>query len=463
MIDTIKLGIPLTQSQLTKLHKRLADDERWQWVQFQNSTGEIRLTRCRGLAHLDQHSYHREIFWDIPHSYIPDQTFLTLELSLPKFWYGHNIHLLYDFVNVLKFLKKLFENQLHCRFPDVMTWQVWRVDICYAWRCPSQNIAQQLLNSLKRLHFPYKKPIIYPTSIVFVGSTYSIKFYLKHPEFINNDRKALLKDKASFDWINHLEQKALGVFRYEATLRRKFLKRKDIETVGDLSKVFTRLEWSEEFIQNNPDFNEDNPSVVYGCMSIIGIHTLREKGITVEESYRRIQTGEGYPMNDGDVFYAPPQSIQILDEHFTHNGGGFTVRKVDNITSHLQYFLNKFLGTNVGMQQADEVKLKLYNTYKIAKAFRLYATWLAVQRHGSRQIKQDIGDDSYYRIKRDLKEAGCNFIEPPKSTTLDDEFLKEFKMKVPSNHVTNKYDDFRDCDNVFNLMPYLTDRLEDQG
>lgn len=463
MIDTIKLGISLTQSQLTKLHKRLADDDRWQWVQFQNSTGELRLTRCRGLAHLDQHSYHREIFWDIPHSYIPDQTFLTLELSLPKFWYGHNIHLLYDFVNVLKVLKTLFEKQLHCRFPDVMTWQVWRVDICYAWRCPSQNIAQQLLNSLKRLHFPYKKPIIYPTSIVFVGATYSIKFYLKHSEFINNDRKALLKDKASFEWINHLEQKALGVFRYEATLRRKFLKRKNIQTVGDLAKVFFRYEWSQEFIENNPDFNENNPDVVWGCMTIIIGTTLAEKGITGSEAYRRIQTGEGYEMNDGDVYYAPPQCIKVVDQQFTHNGGGFTVRKVDNITSHLQYFLNKFLGANVGMQEADEVKVKLQKIYKPVKAARLMAIWLYVQKYGTRQAKDEFGRDSFDRTRRELRDAGCSFVEQPKYTTLDDEFLKNFKIKVPSASVTNQYDDFRDCDNVFNLMPYLTDRLEDQG
>jgi hypothetical protein len=463
MIDTIKLGIPLTQSQLTKLHKRLADDERWQWVQFQNSTGEIRLTRCRGLAHLDQHSYHREIFWDIPHSYIPDQTFLTLELSLPKFWYGHNIHLLYEFVNVLKFLKKLFEKELHCRFPDVMTWQVWRVDICYAWRCPSQNIAQQLLNSLKRLYFPYKKPIIYPTSIVFAGSTYSIKFYLKHPEFINNDRKALLKDKVLFEWINHLEQKALGVLRYEATLRRKFLKRKHIETVGDLSKVFTRLDWSEEFIQANPDFNEKNPGVVYGCMLAIIGYTLTEKGMNENEAYRRIVSGEGYPMNDGDVYYSPPRTIEILGQQYIHGGGGFRVYKVDNITFHLQYFLNKFLGVNVGMQEADEVKIKLQNIYKPVKAARLMSVWLYVQKYGTRQAKDEFGRDSFDRTRRELKEAGCNFIESPKSTTLDDEFLKNFKLKIPSNDVTNKYDDFRDCDNVFNLMPYLTDRLDDQG
>jgi Phage replication protein CRI len=460
MIDTLKFGIPLTQSQLTKLQKFLAGDDRWQWVQFQNSTGEIRFTRCRGLVHIEQHSYHREIFWDIPHSYIPDQTFLTLELSLPKFWYGHNIHLLYDFVGALKILKKLLETQLHCRFPDVMTWQVWRADICYAWRCPSQNVAQQLLNSLKRLHFPYKKPIIYHDTILFAGATYSVKFYLKYNEFLKNDRKALLKDNASLEWINHLEQKALGVLRYEVTLRRKFLKRDLIETVGDLSKVIKGVEWSKEFLELNDHYSKDKPETVYGAMlSTIG-HTLVEKGMTWEEVSFLMASDEGFSMNDGDVYYAPPQTIEVFGEQYIHKGGGFTFREKDKITLSLQYFLEKFLGKNRTMEEADEVKLKLYKMYKTAKAFRLYATWLAVQRHGSCQVKQDIGDRSYYRIKSDLKKAGCSFIEPPVITWLDDNFYKQFSFNVPSSHVTNQYDDFRDCDNVFNLMPYLTDRLE---
>lgn len=458
MIDTIKLGIPISASQLTKLHKLLAGDDRWQWVQFQNSTGEMRFTRCRGLAHLDQHSYHREMFWDIPQIYIPDQTFLTLELSLPKFWYGHNIHLLYDFVEVLRYLKKLLESQLHCKFPDVLTWQVWRVDCCYAWRTPSQQIAQQLLDSLKHLNFPYKKPIIYPTSIVFAGNTYSLKFYLKLPEFIKNDRVALLKDKASMEWVNHLEQRADGVIRFEATLRRKYLKRKKIETVAQLATVSHQLTWTQEFIELNQHLIQE-PDALHQCMMFVMRYTYIKRGVLVEHPYPRIVDYEGYQMKEGDIFYAPAQKFTLHDgSERIHNGGGFVVSETNNPTSILQYFLNKFLGENRGMNEADEVKTKLYQTYKPAKAFRLYATWLAVQKHGSQQIKQDIGDDSYYRIKRDLKLAGCSFIDPPIVTNLDDQFLKVFSMDIPSTFATNNVDDFRDSENVINLLPYIAYR-----
>ncbi|WP_029630625.1 phage/plasmid replication domain-containing protein [[Scytonema hofmanni] UTEX B 1581] len=460
MIDTLKLGIPLTQSQHNKLEKLLEKDENWQWVKFQPSSGELKLVRCRGLAFMDQHSFHRDIRWDVSPTYIPEETFLTLELSVPKFWYGHNIHLLYDFAEALAQLKKILDKQLHCRFSDAMTWKVLRVDCCYAWRCPSQKIAQQILDSLKRLHFPRKKPIIYPESILFAGATYSVKFYLKYPEFLQHDRKILLKDKASLEWINYLEELSKGVLRYEATLRRQYLKTKNINTVFDLTNASIKLEWSQEFIELNDHITEDNPEALSACMMIIIGYTNRQKyNLSIEEIHQRILDNNPHPLNDGDVYYAPPQTLIIEPgDELVHKGGGFTIRKVDNPTSILQYFLKRFLGENRGMQEADEVKLKLYQKYKRDKAHRLYATWLAVQRDGSQGLKEDIGDRSFYRIKADLKAAGCSFVEPPKVTTLDDKFIKSFTLDVPSNYATNQVDDFRDSSNVINILPHLIEQ-----
>lgn len=460
MIDTLKLGIPLTQSQHNKLQKLLEKDENWQWVKFQPSSGELKLVRCRGLAHMDQHSFHRDIRFDVSSTYIPEETFLTLELSVPKFWYGHNIHLLYGFVGALQHLKKLLEEQLHCRFLDVMTWKVLRVDCCYAWRCPSQKISEQVLDSLKRLHFPRKKPIIYPETLLFAGATYSVKFYLKYPEFMQHDRKALLKDKASLEWINYLEELSKGVLRYEATLRRQYLKRKKINTVADLVKSSTGVEFSQEFIELNDHLTEDDHQSVYGCMMIAIAHTYREKyGSNESELHQRIIANQFPPLNDGDVFSAPPQTMIVPpDIELVYKGGSFTIKKVDNPTSILQYFLKKFLGENRGMQEADEVELKLNKTYKRDKAFRLYATWRIVQEQGSQRVREKIGRQSFDRIKRELKAAGCSFVEPPKSTTLDDEFLKSFSLDVPSIHVTNKVDDFRDSGNIINILPHLVEQ-----
>jgi hypothetical protein len=460
VIDTLKLGIPLTQNQHNKLKSLLKQDPNWQWVKFQPSSGQLKLVYCRGVAEMDSNSFHREIRWDIPFNYYLGETFLTLEFSVPKFWYGHNIHLLYDFAQALAQLKKILDKQLHCRFADLMTWKVLRVDCCYSWRCSSQKIVEQILDSLKRLHFPRKKPIIYPETLLFAGATYSVKFYLKYPEFIEHDRKALLQDKASFEWINYLEELSKGVLRMEATLRRQYLKRKKINTVGDLIETSPSFEFTQEFIELNPNANKENPLVLYGCMALIIAGTLQEKyGLTADEAYQIGLKNQGYPFKDGDVYYAPPAILSISSGiELVHNGGGFIVKKVDNPTSILQYFLTKFLGENRGMQEADEVQIKLLEKYKSQKAARLMSMWLYVQKFGRAKAKEIFGDNSYYVAQREIKVAGCSFIEPPKVTSVDDEFLKSFKLDVPSNYATNQVDDFRDTGNVINILPHLIEQ-----
>jgi len=457
MIDTIKLGIPLKQHQLNKLHCMLADDENWQWVQFQHSSGELRLVRYRGLAHLDQHSFHREIRWDVPQSFTPEQTFLTLEFSIPKFWYGHNIHLLYGYVDALRQLKKLLEHQLHCRFPDVMQWNVWRVDFCYAWRAPSQSLAQQMLNSLKTLHFPRKKPVIYPTTLQFNGATYTVKFYLKYSEFCEHDRKALLKDKCSLEYVNYLEELAKGVIRYEVTLRRKYLKRKDINTVADLTKVPLEIEFSPEFYELNNCTIDDKQLLDLYFYYVIWKNYINQ-GHTFEEAVSFYFNSGFENLKDGQEFSASPGGLTINDIDINYNGGSLKIWRRDNPTSMLQYFLVKFLGEKRTMQEADEVKAKLKEMYKPVKAARLMAIWLYVQKYGVQQAKTEFGRDSFDRARREMRSAGCSFVEPPVVHTVNEQFIKSFSFDVPSPHVTNTVDDYRDSSNLINLIPHLIEK-----
>lgn len=117
----------------------------------------------------------------------------------------------------------------------------------------------------------------------------------------------------------------------------------------------------------------------------------------------------------------------------------------------LQYFLGRFLGGNRGMDSADQVEIKLLNKFKQVKAARLTSFWLYVQKFGSEKAKQVFGNDSYYASKRDLKAADVSLIEPPKLVLVDKDFIQSFKFELPSPHVTNIVDDFRDSDNILNL------------
>lgn len=488
MIDTIKFGIPLSKRQFEKLQQRLIEDETWQWVRFQGSTGEIRFVRRKGLSQSDQHSFHRNLIWQIPNTFEQDKTFLDLELSLPKFWYGHNIHLLYDFLNPLKALKTLLEHQLHCRFVDVLNWRVSRLDVCYAWRCPSQLIAKSLLDSLKHLSYPRKQPTIYPNSIYFSGgkeSTYIFKFYLKLPEFRQHDLPALIKEKYSYDWINQLEKKAEGVLRCEASLKRKYLIRKQINTIQDLVNQKISIIFDEEFINNYSHyFNEEDIETPYPAILIDMVFAYYSKQKNKQNEYEMYKTCDEYEqisikktiihlvsldIEPEVYFHAPSHTTETGFGNYIFAGGGFLAKKTNNPINLLNYFINRFLGKNIGMNTEEEIEVKLLSKYKPVKATRLMAFWLYVQRFGSDKAREMFGRDSYYRSKHDLKVAEVSLIEPPKVVDASDRFMKEFKFEIPSPYVTNTVDDDRDSDNIINLFQYhpatkkLIDDQEEQA
>lgn len=450
MIDTIKLGIPISKNQHQKLEKLVTDNGDWQWVMFNAKAGELRFIRHKGLIKTDHQSFRREIFWDIPEFYENKNTYLTLEFSIPKYWYGHNIHLLYDYVGALEVLRKSLQKQLHLRLPDVLDWQVWRADICYAWRCPSQRIAESILDSIKKLHFPRKKPHIYGDSIMFAGTTYSLKFYLKLPEFFAHDRKSLLKSNARLEWVNHLEEKADGVLRCEATLRRKYLQRNNIHCVGDLIQDVTYFRNDDELKENYPGIDESPIMNTYATICILK-YMDSDTTVSIEHNKLNIHSNLLSKFNEDYEFYAPEYNVNFLGQNYYFKGGGFSTINKLNTVDILTKIITKLIGEHKGMESVDQVREKLNKVYKSTKASRLLGFWLFVQRLGIKKAKEDFGRDSFYDAKKALKKAGVSLVEPVKVIDARDRFIKEFKIELPSSHVTNKFDDHRDSDNILNL------------
>lgn len=458
MIDTIKLGIPLTKTQHAKLQKLLSQDENWQWVKFQPSTGEMTCVRSKGLADTDFHSYHREIKFDIDTNYRPDDTHLTFEFSVPKFWIGHNVHLVYDWVTPLEHFRKLLQKQLHCKFPVLDKWKVRRVDICYAWKLPTQDYAKQVLNSLKGLKYPQKTPIIYPDSIVFVGHTYSLKFYLKLPEFRKHDLKAMVKANYKYEWINWIEERSQGVLRYEATLRRQYLKRNDIDTVGDLKTDKTYLIWNEKFKQLNDHIKDDDEYARLGCVFLIMNYQLRQEGKTVDDVNNNLKAGKGTPLLNGVLYEAPPLTTTTNNGTvLIHKGGGFRYNRESTPEHILNLFLDKYIGKNRTMDNAEIVELKLKQKYKRNKAAHLMGFWLYVERKGMVEAQESYGKTAYYDARKAIYDAGCNFITPPMMTDLDGNKLQNFVLKLNSPYVVNSEDDNRDSCNLLNLISNTED------
>jgi len=455
MIDTLKLGIPLSENQYKRIRKIASDCDRWQWVLHNEFSGDLLFRRVSGVAKTDGESFHRELRWDIPGHYESDCK-LTLEFSVPKYWYGHNIHLLYDFVSALRHLKQGLENQFQLKtralLPDVLTWEVFRVDVCYTWRFPTQQACHQYLESLKRLRFPQKKPIIYPTSIMFAGVSYSLKFYEKLPEFKQHDRKEMLRGKTDLAWINHCEDLADGVLRTEATLRRKYLKRQGIHTVNDLTRTVQGFEWEDGQI---PESEEEKMLTIFLASSL----KLREKGVDLQPIANGTSQSET-PLEDGLELFVPPFEFDFDGTPYKRSDSTtLTFRKRDNLVAILQYFLTKFVGAQAGMQTVDQVQLKLMEVYKPVKAARLVSIWLYVQRFSSAEAREIFGRDSFDYSRREMKKAGVTLIEPPTAktiTVIERDFFQNFNLEVPSEHVTNKVDDFRNASNVLNFVPKMS-------
>lgn len=449
MLDTLKVGLPLTSKQHQKILLVAKDQDRWQWVQMNPLLGELRFVRSSGIVKADSHSHHRELRWDVDQTY-SSECRLYLEFSIPKFWYGHNIHLLYKFAEALEVLKSLLDKLFRLRgtlkLPTPPQWLLYRVDLCYGWRFPTQMAAQQYLNSLKGFTYPRKTPVIYPTSIVFLGATYSFKFYLKLPEFRNHDFKELRKSKTSLEWINHLEALADGVLRCEATLRRQWLKKNGLQTVADLVRPARQLHWDES-VSSAEGFLPEVAMVV--CLQ----HWQMTHGVDLHQN---LESNIETPLKDGMYFSAPAGDWVRGEWGYPHPGGGFTYREVNQAQALLQGFIDKFVGKETTMLEADQVQVKLMEVYKPVKAARLTSFWLYVRRFGEAQAKEFFGKNSFNYSRRELTKAGVSLgIETPLVTTLDAKFVREFHPTVPSPHVVNVVDDFRDKSNILNFVPKM--------
>lgn len=450
MLDTLKIAIPLTRTQHKRIHSFASETDCWTWAQLNQVTGETLARRYKGLAQMDGESFHREIRFDYPPTWT-EEAKLWCEFSVTKYWYGHNISLLYDWPQALRQFRELLNEQFNMKrasLPEIDEWEVWRADPCYAFRFPDQGTAQLYLDGLKRQRFPRKQPTINPSSIFFGGGTYSFKVYLKLPEFRAHDRKELLKQKSSLEWVDYLEDLAHGVLRVEGTLRRKYLKRQGIKTVADMIGNRAWLEWDAHY-QKLEEFDPNQ------SMMAISTWNLRNEGVTEVDL---TSSAEQHKLIDGNYYHAPDHKIGIelsgVCLLYEHKHGGFTYHNKPILIDKLRTLLHKFLGGVQGMESVDKVEAVLLQRYKPVTAAKLVSFWLYVQKFGANKAKEVFGKRSFYYQRKQLKDVGLGLMEAhDKIIKIDPELFRTFKLDIPSQYATNKFDDFRNSGNILNLRP----------
>jgi II/X family phage/plasmid replication protein len=221
MIDTIKLSIPYNDELIEKIRNVGVNVT----TSYNSATKEVKFKVGRGDKPLG--SFDRNVNLFIRE----ERRELSIELSLPKFIFGHNVFMLYP--SEVEFVIYQLWNNLNyvyeTEFPKPDTWELLRLDICYNWRFQSQEQAKVLLLHLKNTNFPKKKrgKQVYETGVFHKsGRETAIKFYLKQPEFFAHDYQILKKNPKTIDLAYQFHVWSAGVLRFEVSLKKPYLKRK---------------------------------------------------------------------------------------------------------------------------------------------------------------------------------------------------------------------------------------------
>ena len=220
MIDTIKIKLPLTPFILLAIQKNA--------VQELGAPGKGVKLFSRLSIPPDNRTL--TIIKDMDRQFSKTQSSSAnrnfyLEGSLPKIMYGENVRLLYP--SQLPTLFKRNENALIEQYGDIPSWEKWevqRLDIVYAWKYDNQEQALQVLNFLEKLDYPRKKAkhTYDNETVIFGGRSYSVKFYLKQPEFLKHGFKEL-HDKGYPELANEAMALSEGVVRYEIKINKSKL------------------------------------------------------------------------------------------------------------------------------------------------------------------------------------------------------------------------------------------------
>ncbi len=233
MIDTIRLR--------TKLLKP-CDNERFLQISAIKENN-IKYKIFKDQINVGSFSYNINIF-------INSLNFLFIEFSLPKLLYGNNLELAFfsDLLPALRKIEKTLSDYLSLK--DCTVWEVMRLDMC---KYIKSDNPYRDIHMFQMLDYPRQKKYIYDTSVMFVGRSYSSKFYIKEDEYFKHDFKKISKHNPSLAY-NVLEL-SKGKIRFETGYRSQALKQildlqcvtvqdildKELDLRQHFYKIYTKL------------------------------------------------------------------------------------------------------------------------------------------------------------------------------------------------------------------------------
>jgi len=152
---------------------------------------------------------------------------LYIEFSAPKALWGSNIYMLYPdrLLTCLEKVKVTVEGYFNVKLPPIIEWVVQRLDICYAWRLATQEIAEKAIITLSSYSFPRKKKnVIENESVIYHGNPCTVKFYLKQPEYKAHSMGKLKKWTYAYTNAHKMLDACTGILRFEVSMKKKQIK-----------------------------------------------------------------------------------------------------------------------------------------------------------------------------------------------------------------------------------------------
>lgn len=259
-------------------------------------TGEVfENSKIRAVLHHDTNNitaftkrssiYIASSHYTLSYVYNISQNFIAFNFAIPKYLFGTNIlqfiryysqspetvyQYFMDFVH--GFVKKHFLQTV--KMFDI---ELTRLDLCYNQFFNSKNDALSYLEQQKVLLKKYGRSSKnegkdYGTTIFYHTKRYSFKIYHKGTEFKKNDRKELIKKNNTGETLDHLQEMADRILRYEVTFRasqmnylfeKAELHAKYVPFVFDQTNHLWARKTSPEFYKNAMRFVEQSKHFVF--------------------------------------------------------------------------------------------------------------------------------------------------------------------------------------------------------
>jgi II/X family phage/plasmid replication protein len=272
---------------------------------------------------------------------------IEVECSLHKILMNHNCYGgPRDIKKSIAYLVRLLESVMYVDLPNYEEWEIKRIDVARIYHFRDKNICKKIVSNLRNSYYTRRKPRIYDTSVMFSGSTTSVKIYWKGPEFEKHDYRRIKK---------------------------YILKEVD-------------LNW-----------NKDNCDLMMHKLAMIQMKMDQ----VLEKAYRIIRYEcEIKHRKLKEVFGDNKILVKALDDDILH----------DVADKELIKLIKEKEGENMDIvRRSDLVLERLHQVYGTSQANALYATWTKLVQFGEVQAKETISRATFYRHKKMLIEAGVTW------------------------------------------------------